>query len=246
MSKSCSRRAKFAHWSNLLAVLLAACGSADKTLVVDANAGAVSGFAPRIAFYALAVLVVGGAFLTITRRNSVSAVMSLVATFFGLAGLYTLLSAHFLAAVQVLVYAGAIMTLFVFVVMVLNREEVDPWARRGLVTKALGIGVAVGGMAWIATLLRGWNGTQHLEAPPPSWGGVAGVGDVLFQEYLFPFEAVSLLLLIAVIAAVVVARIPRSAAMAARDAETAATEDADAATRAAAPAHSSTPLSGGH
>ena len=65
------------------------------------------------------------ALFTITRKNPVAAVMSLVATFFGLAAMYAMLSAHFLAALQVLVYAGAIMVLFIFVVMVLNRDEVD-------------------------------------------------------------------------------------------------------------------------
>src|SRR5258707_1246857 len=79
------------------------------------------------------------------RRSAVAAVMALVLTFFGLAALYTLLSAHFLAAIQVLVYAGAIMTLFVFVVMVLNREEQEPWALRGVVTKAIGAAVVSGG-----------------------------------------------------------------------------------------------------
>src|SRR5439155_3472770 len=94
---------------------------------------------PRIAFWAIAVIVVGGALMTITRRNAVAAVMSLVATFFGLAAAYALLSAHFLAALQVLVYAGAIMTLFVFVIMVLNRDEAEPWAWSGIFTKVVGV-----------------------------------------------------------------------------------------------------------
>src|SRR5919201_3577305 len=83
-----------------------------------------------VLFAVLAAWVVGFALLTITRRNPVTAVMSLVATFFGLAAIYASLSAHFLAVLQVLVYAGAIMVLFIFVVMILNREEVTPVALR--------------------------------------------------------------------------------------------------------------------
>src|SRR5205814_4053046 len=93
---------------------------------------------PRVVFWVIGALVIIGALLTVTRRNAVAAVMSLVATFFGLAATYALLSAHFLAALQVLVYAGAIMVLFIFVVMVLNRDEADAVAWRGLLFKGIG------------------------------------------------------------------------------------------------------------
>lgn len=165
-------------------------------------------FGGQLAFWALTALVLGGAVLTVTRRNTVSAVMSLVASFFGLAGLYLLLSAQFLAALQVLVYAGAIMTLFVFVVMVLNRDEAEPWAMRNIVWKVLGSAGA---------LYLFWKGAQLLfrdvpgvtTPPPAGFGGVADVGELLYTKYLFPFEALSLMLLVAVIGAVVVARTPR-------------------------------------
>jgi NADH-quinone oxidoreductase subunit J len=166
--------------------------------------------AERIIFWIFSIIfVLGGSFFTITRRNAVSAVMSLVATFFGLAVVYVCLSAHFLAALQVLVYAGAIMTLFVFVVMVLNRDEMDPWARRGLLSRVLGIALASGGLVWLSSFLLDWKPDVTLGDLPGDWGGVASVGEVLFSDYLFPFEAISLLLLVAVIAAVVVARTPR-------------------------------------
>lgn len=166
--------------------------------------------AERIIFWAFAIIfVLGGSFFTITRRNAVSAVMSLVATFFGLAVVYACLSAHFIAALQVLVYAGAIMTLFVFVVMVLNRDEMDPWARRGLPSRVLGISLATAGLIWLSSFLLDWKPEVTLGDLPGGWGGVANVGEVLFNDYLFPFEAISLLLLVAVIAAVVVARTPR-------------------------------------
>src|SRR5687767_3495623 len=94
-------------------------------------------------FVLLAGAAVGGALFTITRRNPVTAVMSLVATFFALAGIYATLSAHFLAVLQVLVYAGAIMVLFIFVVMILNREEIAPVSFRGIITRLIGVTAGV-------------------------------------------------------------------------------------------------------
>jgi uncharacterized MnhB-related membrane protein len=92
----------------------------DAATTVTASGG------EQAVFWVLAAMTVFFAGFTITRRNPVTAVMSLVGTFFCLAGIYATLSAHFLAILQVLVYAGAIMVLFIFVVMILNREEVSP------------------------------------------------------------------------------------------------------------------------
>ncbi len=160
---------------------------------------------PTFWFFVIAALTVAGAISTVTRKNNIAAVMSLVATFFGLAAMYAMLSAHFLAVLQVLVYAGAIMTLFVFVIMVLNRDEAEPWAWSGVVTKILGVFALV----YLVTKV-GYHlfavAPAHPEGPPVEFGTVAQVGEILFTDYLFVFEAVSVLLLIAVIAAVVVAR----------------------------------------
>jgi|SRR5579871_2856881 len=171
----------------------------------------------KVAFWVIAAIILFGAVTTITRRNTISAVMALVMTFFGLAAMYTLLSAHFLAAIQVLVYAGAIMTLFVFVVMVLNREEQEPWALRGVFTKALGVAALGYLMVWAGIFLFRETAAAP-GAPPPEWGGVKDVGNVLFTTYLFPFEAISLLLLVAVVGAVVVARTPPKHAVEAKPA----------------------------
>ena len=157
-------------------------------------------------FLGLAGGMLGLALFTITRRNAVMAVVGLVGSFLCLAGIYVLLYAHFLAVMQVLVYAGAILVLFVFVVMMLGREESEPWALRSLFTKVVG-GVAIFMIAYVVLRLLP---TPALAAkggaPPPSFGTVSAFGDVLFKEYLFPFEAVSLLLLVAVIGAIVIAR----------------------------------------
>ena len=172
----------------------------------------------QILFFALAGFVTFFALFTITRRNPVTAVMSLVATFFGLAGIYASLSAHFLAALQVLVYAGAIMVLFIFVVMILNREEVAPLALRPM--RLLGVAGAAY-LLWVFwTVVR--NGVKTMEAPPvvaPEYGTVKSIGAILFTEFLYPFEAISLLLLVAIVGGVVVSRSHQKEVAALRAAE---------------------------
>ena len=159
-----------------------------------------------VMFWIFAVLAVAGAVATVTRKGAVVAVVCLVGTFFSLAVEFLLLYAQFLAVIQVLVYAGAIMVLFVFVVMVVSRGEPDPlWRVSGPITKLL----ALAGLAMI--LWRGWYALRSVppgfpEPPPASFGTVAGVGGVLLGEFLFAFEAISILLLVAVVGALVVGR----------------------------------------
>ncbi len=158
----------------------------------------------QFVFWLLASLVTFFAIFTITRKNPVTAVMSLVATFFGLAAIYATLNAHFLAVLQVLVYAGAIMVLFIFVVMILNREEVSPLSLS--VVRVLGV------LAGVYLLIKFIDvvtvGTPI--GPPPAvsdnFGTVATIGDLLFRDYLYPFEAISLLLLVAIVGGVVISR----------------------------------------
>lgn len=159
----------------------------------------------QIAFWILAACVIGGALFTMTRRNPVTAVMSLVGTFFALAATYATLSAHFLAVIQVLVYAGAIMVLFIFVVMILNREEVAPVALRGLGARILGV---VAGLYLVFVFARVVHLGISAPVPVPSetFGTVASIGDLLFRDFLYPFEAISLLLLVAVVGGVVISR----------------------------------------
>lgn len=160
----------------------------------------------KVFFIIFAALVVVGALGTIFSRNPINAVMSLVLSFFCLAGVYAMLFAHFLAALQVLVYAGAIMVLFIFVVMVLNRDEVEPYSWKGLVVRGpvLALGLGYFGYRLIRLLLE--VRPVHAQDPPAEFGSVAQIGMILFTDYLFVFEAVSVLLMIAVVAAVVVAR----------------------------------------
>jgi NADH-quinone oxidoreductase subunit J len=170
-------------------------------------------------FWLFALMTVGGAVFVISRRNLISAVMGMVGTFFAIAAVFTMLYAHFLAAIQVLVYAGAIMVLFVFVIMIMNKPEDDPWGRVGRLGNLVAVGL-VAYLAWRMSLVL-WNVpvTPDMVLPPPDvmvsygtlekpvgFGTTQAIGDSLFHEYLFPFEAVSLVLLIAVIGALAVAR----------------------------------------
>src|SRR6185295_1087702 len=169
-------------------------------------------------FLIMAAWVAFFAILTITRRNPVTAVMSLVATFFGLAAIYAALSAHFLAVIQVLVYAGAIMVLFIFVVMILNREEVAPLALRPM--RLLGVAAGVYLLAVFANVVA--VGSPTLDAPPvvaDTYGTVASIGTLLFTQFLYPFEAISLLLLVAIVGGVVVSRSHQKEVAAMRAAE---------------------------
>ena len=158
----------------------------------------------QILFWFLAASVTFFAVFTITRKNPVTAVMSLVATFFGLAAMYATLDAHFLAVIQVLVYAGAIMVLFIFVVMILNREEVAPMAVSPL--RVLGVVAGVYLLVKFADIVAVGTPTGAPPLVQDTYGTVATIGDVLFRDYLYPFEAISLLLLVAIVGGVVISR----------------------------------------
>ena len=190
-----------------LASLLASAAPAS-VQEVAASSLSPTGWTPAWAFWILSALVVIGAISTIAQRNLISAVMSLVATFFGLAGLYATLSAHFLAAIQVLVYAGAIMVLFVFVVMsVGHRDREELGFGRGRLSKGLGIvAVAILLMRLIPLLKTAKLGPAA--TVPDGFGDVRSVGKLLFNEYLLPFEAISILLLVAIVGAVMITRRP--------------------------------------
>jgi NADH-quinone oxidoreductase subunit J len=166
--------------------------------------------AELVLFVVLALGAVVGAIMTISRPNPVTAVMSLVATFFALAGLYATLDAHFLTVLQILVYAGAIMVLFIFVVMILNREEVSLVSWKGFLIRAAGaIGVGYVVVMSIQVVL-GLRTTALLSAstanPPAGYGTVATVGASLFRDFVFPFEAISLLLMVAIVGGLIVSR----------------------------------------
>jgi NADH-quinone oxidoreductase subunit J len=134
--------------------------------------------------------------------------MSLVATFFFLAGLYVLLWAHTIAVLQVLVYAGAIMVLFLFVIMLLSLGDADLQPGEATVSRIIG-GVAAAGLFVLLALAIGkapMVGAHFSPADLASFGTLKALGGLLYSVWLLPFEAVSLLLLVAIVGAVVVAK----------------------------------------
>jgi NADH-quinone oxidoreductase subunit J len=166
-------------------------------------------------FYVLAALAVGSSLLVIGQRNPVHSVMLLIASFAALAGIYILLDAPFTAVTQIIVYAGAIMVLFLFVVMLLNVPQEDaaeydqshpfnrPFARR--FGALLGI-VFVAELAWAVWHVSTRQPAALSEAAPGNVSSVREIGRVLFTDYAFPFEATSLLILVAMVGAIVLAR----------------------------------------
>ena len=131
--------------------------------------------------------------------------MSLVVSFFFLAAIYVLLVAHLLAFMQVLVYAGAIMVLFLFVIMLLTTADDEVQRTRLKAMQAFGVAGAAGVVSVIVVAVSRL-GALPMQNVPPQFGTVKAVGRLLFTQYVLPFEATSLLLLVAIVGAVVVAK----------------------------------------
>ena len=161
-------------------------------------------------FYIFAAMVLGGGILTITRKNAVHSAMSLIVSLMGVAGLYLLQKAEFLFAVQIVLYIGGIMVLFLFVIMLVNLDQAAKEKQfNGQWLIALVCVALVG--AQVAYFL--WKGGAAFRiAQPNTVPAAAGLGntemlaDALFTEYLLPFEIASILLLVAVVGSVVMAK----------------------------------------
>ncbi len=159
-----------------------------------------------VLFIILGALGMGSAIGVIAVRNPISAAMSLVIHFIALSGLYLTLNAMFIAAIQVLVYAGAIMVLVVFVIMLLNLGSEEKLRERFTSRQGIGIALSVllgAGLVFIIT--RAAFRSPGADGLPPG-GSVEAVGTALFRDYVYPFEMVSLILLAAVVGAVVLAK----------------------------------------
>ena len=156
-----------------------------------------------ILFWIFATLTVLGASLVVLLSNPVRSAMSLVGTLFCLAVIFVLLDAHLLAALEVLVYAGAVVVLFLFVIMLLNMREEELGARRFTLAKIFGFG-AVAAVAYMLGVAVSNDVTRSNVAE--SYGGVEMVGRLLLNDYLLAFELSSLLLLMAVVGAVILAK----------------------------------------
>ena len=164
-------------------------------------------------FYVFAGVSVLGAALVVTQRNPIYSVMAIIASFFGLSGLYVLLDAPFVAVVQIIIYAGAIMVLFLFVVMLLNvpREDASEWDRSHPLYRPGAMRVG-GVLAVLLALELGWALSRTagmgigVDEARPAMPSVADLGEALFSRYTLAFEVTSILILAAMVGAVVLAR----------------------------------------
>jgi NADH-quinone oxidoreductase subunit J len=158
-------------------------------------------------FYAFAVLATGAALaMVLFVRNVVAGAMSLVVTMISLAGVYVLLGAYLVAAIQIMVYAGAILVLFLFVIMLLNLRT-DDFAPLSPARRLLKLaGVAIGGFALLRFVRALPGNVPQAGAAPDGFGGYRDVGLALFTDYVIPVETAALLMLAAIVGAVILAK----------------------------------------
>jgi len=173
-------------------------------------------------FSAAALAAVVAAILMVTRRNPVYAALWLMQCFLAIAVIFLSLHAPFLAAIHVLVYTGAILVLFLFVIMLLNLQPSELGAEHSRLGKWLAGSVCGGMFVLLAACLlkagpggaafaavrptKATAGATVLPIPPEQWGGVDHVGAELFERFVVPFEVVSILIIVAILGAVVLAK----------------------------------------
>jgi NADH-quinone oxidoreductase subunit J len=166
--------------------------------------------AGTVYFYACALMALGGALGVVLSKNPIRSAMGLLLLILSVAGLFLALHAQFLAAIQLIVYAGAIVILFLFVIMLLGPSASTPSDRRGIAARVFG-----GGLFGIAGLAALWavvsatmaaHRSMPMPAPDDGFGGIDAFGSVLFADALVPFELSSGLLMVAVLGAMAVAR----------------------------------------
>ena len=163
-----------------------------------------------IAFYVISALILGFAVLVVSTRNTVHAVLFLVLNFLAVAALYILLTAQFLAVIQVLVYAGGIVVLYLFVVMLVNlKRPPEAYSDPHRHTK-IGFALAVAILVEVGIIsAKGYiapSAASAAAASLPVTGNTQEVGWLLYTNYLIPFEVASMLLLVAMIGAIVLAK----------------------------------------
>lgn len=161
-----------------------------------------------IIFFALAALAVIGALSLIFQKHPIHSALSLIVVMVALAGLYLLMGAEFVAAVQIIVYGGAIMVLFIFVIMLLN-AGVEEHTSISKMAGPLGILLAMvlTGVIGVA-ILKGSGAMQA--AQPGAIASTKGISTMLFQDFVYPFELTSFLILVAIMGALVLAQREKS------------------------------------
>lgn len=145
--------------------------------------------------------------MVMIRRNPMTCAVSLVVSVLSIAMLYVLLSAHFVAAAQMIVYAGAIVVLFIFVIMLLNLSDAELGKFRFGLFKIFGAFLVAGTLLAVAPGIRSdMPDPAGLSLPPDGYGGTHQIGRLLFGEFVLPFELTSVLILAAMVAGVVLAK----------------------------------------
>ncbi|NAW51156.1 NADH-quinone oxidoreductase subunit J [Elizabethkingia argentiflava] len=156
-------------------------------------------------FYFVALLALVSAIYMVFAKNPLYSILSLIITFFSIAGMYILLNAQFLGIVQIIVYAGAIMVLFLYILMMLNLKSKDESYKKGYMKF---IGILSAGLL-LTGLLGAYRGVQGSALLPTSDQGVGltqNLGKLLFKEYVLPFELASVLILASIISAVLIGK----------------------------------------
>lgn len=159
----------------------------------------------QIAFFIFAIAAVGFAINLLVQRHPIHSALSLIGVMASLASLYLMLGAEFIAAVQVIVYAGAVMVLFVMVIMLINAGEEERTQRSRLARNA-GAPLVLVLVSTVATVIYHQFPKNAMARFGNFPGQTAPIGRLLFREFLLPFEVVSVLILIAIVGAVVLAR----------------------------------------
>jgi NADH-quinone oxidoreductase subunit J len=166
-------------------------------------------------FYAFALMAIVGGIFTITRRNAVHSALSLIVSLLGVAGLYLLQKAEFLFAVQIVLYIGGIMVLFLFVIMLVNLDEA---AKQRQFNRQWPLGLITGGLVGAMLIWFFRRAPMSFKPLPPedtgagaatvahSAGNTEQLADLLFSHYLLPFEIASVLLLVAIVGSVLMAK----------------------------------------
>jgi NADH-quinone oxidoreductase subunit J len=160
----------------------------------------------QVLFIVFGLICVAGAINLLVQRHPISSALSLVVVMASLALIYLLLGAEFVAAIQVIVYAGAIMVLFVFVIMLLNAgaEERTRGSNMALVVGVPGVIILAGTVAWL--LVTDSNHLGGVNIGPSDFGETHAIARLLFRNFLLPFEITSVLILIAIMGAVVLGK----------------------------------------
>ena len=166
-----------------------------------------------VLFFIFAAVCVGGAINLLAQKHPINSALSLIVVMGSLAVIYLLLGAEFVAAVQVIVYAGAVMVLFVFVIMLLNAGVEERTEHGSRVATMLGVPGLIMGLCigiWVVSRITSFDkvaiGGPTVMNGTESFGNPQAVGHVLFRQFLLPFEITSILILIAIMGAVVLAR----------------------------------------